>query len=188
MSKFGKFFLQLLAFCLLVSVALSFVGYLNSHSLQEPNSDEAESGKATQEQSDLKVRIDTQPARSMSSEDMDADFLDQFEREMAKDVRQAAEQNLQAQGISGTDLSMESSAFYTFAGTNKLLVLRIAMTVSGGGSAVRQTMVTGFTAEERRVVTCATISTQNIPITYGKCGNAIERAFGQSVGVESISN
>lgn len=186
MSKFGTFFLQLLAFCLYVYVALLFVSFLNSEPSEDLNSGEAdaESGNATQEQNDLKVRIDTKPARSINQEEMDAQFLDQVEREMSKEIRQTAEQNLRSRDISDTEISMDSSAFYTFAGTNKLLVLRIAMTVAGQNPPVRQTAVTGFVGEEQRVVTCTTISTQTIPITYGKCGNAIERAFGQSVGVE----
>jgi len=184
MSKFGKFLLQALAFCLLGFVALAFLSYLNSQPLGGQSSIEAEPDSKSREQSDLNVRIDARAAQGMNASDMDIDFLGKFEREMAGEMRQVAEENLRAQGIPSADLLVESSAFYTFAETHKLLVLRIVMKIAGGSSVMRQAMVTGFVNDEQRVVTCVTMSAKKIPITYGKCGNAIERAFGASVGVD----
>lgn len=126
---------------------------------------------------EVRVRVDIRSSNGITQDDMDTEFLGNFERAMAAEMKQTVQRSLEQAGHSAEDIDISSEAFYTYADSIKLLVLRIQL------SGVHQTMVTGIIGDEQRVITCVAPSRDTIPITYGKCGERIKEVFGAEIGV-----
>jgi len=166
---------------LLVVIAAPFVHFFATEAGKQTansvNRETQSQPNRVNSEEEVRVRVDISAANGITQDDMDMEFLRQFERAMAQEMKAAIEKSMADSGYPNQDLDVSSSAQYTYAESTKLLILRLQI------GPVNQTLVTGIVGDEQRLVTCVAASQESIPITHGKCGDAIKETFGAGIGV-----
>jgi hypothetical protein len=107
---------------------------------------------------------------------MDLTFLKNLEAWTSEGVRIRTQEYLASIGQPDVPVDITSEATYVEQGHVKLAVVRLRMT------GVRQVFIAGIVRDQLRRVGCVGESEENIPISYGPCGEKIEEIFGVKIG------
>lgn len=126
---------------------------------------------------ELRVVASSQDAEGVTQDQLDLTFLKNFEAYTVERVKVRANEYLASIGLPPSDVAMESEATYVDAGARRLVVIRLR------GEGIRQVYIAGIVGPELRRVVCLRESEENIPVTYGACGEKIEEVFGAKIDV-----
>jgi hypothetical protein len=144
---------------------------------------EASQGTATPAQSgspstnaEVRVVVSSQDSEGVTQAQWDQKFLNNLESYTRERITQKAKELLAANGQPDATVNLESQAVYVESGNTKLAVIRIQ-----GNDGSNQALIHGIVGNQLKRVGCVRNSTEQIPISYGPCGEKVKEVFGVSL-------
>lgn len=125
----------------------------------------------------VKAFATIQDAGGATEQQMDMNFLRNLESHTAERIKINTKKSLESKGLSVGELSIKSESVYVESGGKKLAVIR-----HKGPDKLISVMVFSIVGAELKRVTCLSVNSDSIPISYGICGDKIKEVFGVSIG------
>ncbi len=124
----------------------------------------------------IRLVVSTQDAGGVTQDQLDLAFLKNLETYIVERVKIKSKAYLESIGQPNISVDISSEAIYVYAGKIKLAVVRLKSV------GARQVHIAGIVGRELRRVGCLRSSEEDIPISYGTCGEKIKEIFGATVG------
>jgi hypothetical protein len=123
--------------------------------------------------SDIRVFTSSQDSEGITQAQWDQTFLRNLESHTRERIAQKAKEYLAASGQPNASVSLESQAVYVESGNSKLAVIRIQ-----GNDGSNQALIHGIVGNQLKRVVCVRNSSEQIPVSYGPCGEKVKEVFG----------
>jgi len=122
--------------------------------------------------SDIRVFTSSQDSEGVTQARWDQTFLKNLESYTRERIAQKAKEYLAANGQPNASVHLESQAVYVESGNSKLAVIRIR-----GNDGSNQALIHGIVGSQLKRVVCVRNSPEQIPISYGPCGEKVKEVF-----------
>jgi len=177
MKKFNwKQMLLLIVALPVISVIARNMGSMLADSRNERDYRQTESGIGAGE---VVTVASVQDAEGATQADLNMDMLHFLEQYTVKRAVANAQKHFEAMGYDGK-ISMESNALYVDSGSMKFAVIRMWPSIES--VEMGAVSVIGIQGTDLKRVLCLSESREQIPISYGVCGEKIRQVFGQGIG------
>lgn len=148
--------------------------YLGSHTTQGTSAP-IQSG-SPETSAEIRVMTSAQDSEGITELQWDQKFLSNLESYSRERITHLAKQYLARNGQPNATVVLESQAVYVESDNHKLAVIRIR-----GSDGSNQALIHGIVGDQLKRVLCVRKSTEQIPITYGPCGEKLKEVFGLSL-------
>jgi len=122
---------------------------------------------------EIRVITSSQDSEGITQAQWDQTFLSNLESYSRERITQLAKEYLAKNGQPNVAVVLESQAVYVESGNRKLAVIRIR-----GSDGSNQALIHGIVGNQLKRVLCVRNSTEQIPISYGPCGEKLKEVFG----------
>lgn len=130
----------------------------------------------TVQNTEIQTFMSKQSSDGVVQESMNIEFLNALEEHTKKRVKFHAEAYLKSIGSKNTNVDIQASSVYVYAGSYKLAVTRLYT------PSASQVHILGIRGNQAIRVACVNENPNPIPLSYGKCADKIYEAYGIRIG------